>query len=293
MQDRSVIDKQFVFIVGAPRSGTTWLQSILETHPEVNSLPGAELRVFSEYIPPLLKAWDKEVTENENGMELGLPLLYKEEEFMELIHGIVNDLYTKLNDREPSAQVIVDKHPGYSMHIKDILRVLPEARFIHIIRDGRDAVASMLSANKRVGFGFSGIDGASGYWSKCVSACLEMEKKHPDRFCTMRYEDLVENGTDHAKRIFDFLRVDSSDGLVHQIVATNDRSKRAVSSPDANFENIRKAGGKVWMEELSPYQRFVMCTMINDTLMELGYAEDDKWTGISAVQKMKYKMAEK
>ena len=53
-----------VFIVGAPRSGTTWLQRLLATHPRIRT--GQESKLFRWYIAPQLRMWAMETTRERN-----------------------------------------------------------------------------------------------------------------------------------------------------------------------------------------------------------------------------------
>ena len=57
------LDNQFVFIIGAPRSGTTWLQTMLAAHPSVCT--SVELTLFDKYITSWIEIWDKK-----NGIQL-------------------------------------------------------------------------------------------------------------------------------------------------------------------------------------------------------------------------------
>ena len=74
-----------VFIVGAPRSGTTWLQRLLATHPRIRT--GQESKLFRWYIAPQLRMWAMETTrernrETANGRGgTGLSCYFREEEF--------------------------------------------------------------------------------------------------------------------------------------------------------------------------------------------------------------------
>jgi len=53
--DEEVLRKEFLFIVGSPRSGTTWLQLMLGSHPSVCAT--AELTLYDKYLAPWLDAW--------------------------------------------------------------------------------------------------------------------------------------------------------------------------------------------------------------------------------------------
>ena len=54
-----------LFVVGCPRSGTTWVQRLLATHPRIRT--GQESDVFDQYIGPQLRAWEQELKPEEIG----------------------------------------------------------------------------------------------------------------------------------------------------------------------------------------------------------------------------------
>jgi hypothetical protein len=82
-----------------------------------------------------------------------------------------------------------DKTPLYCLDLNTIRRLLPEARFIHIIRDGRDVALSL----RRMWFspGWE-IERQAAYWRKCVLAARRAGGGRPD-YMEVRYEDLILN----------------------------------------------------------------------------------------------------
>ncbi|RYD60973.1 MAG: hypothetical protein EOP84_36300, partial [Verrucomicrobiaceae bacterium] len=65
--------KNFLYIIGSPRSGTTMLQILLSQHPQVAST--VEQTLFQLYVSPWLEAWKTEVYNlEEQGWKLGLPI---------------------------------------------------------------------------------------------------------------------------------------------------------------------------------------------------------------------------
>lgn len=276
---KELSDKQFVFIVGAPRSGTTWIQSCLESHPEIASLPGVELRHFSEYLAPLFKVWDKEKDNIDKGRwTAGLPYIWSQQEFEQFIAEFTSRVYQKILEKRPTARIILDKHPGYSLSIKEILRVIPNAKFIHVIRDGRDAIISLMSAKKRIGFGYSEVDKASYYWRDCVMACRRAKEASPHQFLEVKYEDINADNRE-LKKILSFIGASSEDPIISAIVQENSKEKR-YSAPDPSFESMRAKGKKVWKETLSREEQYILARICNPLLIELGYIEEGQnWEG--------------
>jgi hypothetical protein len=81
-----------------------------------------------------------------------------------------------------------DKTPDYVLNMPLLARLFPEARFLHIVRDGRDVALSLLD----VQFGPDRVDEAAMFWSLRVARGLEAGLRlGPDRYREVRYEDLI------------------------------------------------------------------------------------------------------
>mgnify|MGYP006283762893 CR=1 FL=1 len=116
-------ENDFLFIVGSPRSGTTILGEILDLHPEIN-----------QWYEPYF-VWDKYFR-----------LAPDDERSVKDATGRVRRHIRKNFQRYRSkckCRFIVDKSPRNSLKIPFIRQIFPGARFVHIIRDGRDATLSI------------------------------------------------------------------------------------------------------------------------------------------------------
>ena len=143
-----------VFVVGAPRSGTTWLQRLLAAHPRVAT--GQESHLFSEFVGPQLRAWRKH--ERAAAVErggVGPGCYHTEEEFLGILRDYMRRLLAPLLEARGTAELFVEKTPGHALYVAEIHELLPEARFIHIIRDARDVVVSLLTAAGSWGQGWA------------------------------------------------------------------------------------------------------------------------------------------
>jgi len=168
-------NKFLLFIIGSPRSGTTWLQIILGSHESICTT--VELRIFNKYINPLIKAWNEEDENIKLGRwHQGLPFIWSENQFYLFLKSFIDKIYTNILEKKPKAKYILDKHPNYSMHVDEINKLLPNARFIHLIRDGRDVVSSMLAAKKSMGFGANSFEEAVKEWKNYVISAQKAKK---------------------------------------------------------------------------------------------------------------------
>jgi len=272
-----ITDKQFLFVVGAPRSGTTWLHRMLAEHPCAAGLEG-ELTVFS-YLQQWAVRYQREKYFIEHGnRRQGIPRIFDESEFYNGLRLLAFEAYGRLLERKPEATHILDKHPGYALCIPLIDRLVPRSRFIHIIRDGREVAVSMISAHKRAGFGAGTITGASRDWATYLRAAkAEGGKLGPERYLELRYEDLVARPVDMLQKVLRFAELNLTDAEVQGIVDAYNIDRKQVSWGDNSLNDLRKIPGAIWQNKLSLEQRWTMDRMVGDLLEELGYAQPGWW----------------
>ncbi|MBK7248361.1 MAG: sulfotransferase [Flavobacteriales bacterium] len=273
----TISDKQFLFVVGAPRSGTTWLHHMLAEHPDVASME-PELTVFS-YLHLWEQRFQREKTRQEQGLwRQGAPLLYTEDEFYRGLRAIALDAYERLLKQGPAATHVLDKHPSYALHLPLINRLFPHCRVLHIIRDGREVAVSMMSAKKRIGFGFGEIRGASRNWATHVRAGMAGgDLLGPERYLEVRYEDLVARPGPVLQQVFRFAGLQLKDEDISRIARENALSKMQVSGGDTSLNALRKIPGAIWRTKLNLEERWTMDRMVGDLLQELGHARPGWW----------------
>ena len=187
-----------IVVYGAPRSGTTYLEQILNAHPDV--FISHETRVFAWLHHALGLTHDDRLVANQR------------EGFVEYLRGVfpqmIRDFYRGL---APDVRYWGDKNPHYADPFNDgcletVADLFPGSRFIHIIRDGRDVVSSLTrkrDAEQAVG------DVRAGPFH-VVQACRARARPSAarcprDRYFELRYEDLVTNDAALSGEIFDFL----------------------------------------------------------------------------------------
>lgn len=286
-KNRNILEKKFIIILGAPRSGTSWLNNILADHPVIAGLRG-ELKTFNFYVKPIVEAWSKEQNAIEQGFsKQGHPSIMSRNDLDDFILWFLNDTYSKVLEKNPKATHILDKHPGYSIAIEEILHYIPHAKIIHLIRDGRDVVPSMISAKERIGFGEGTVLNAIKSWKRSILACQQGKNKHPNNFLDVKYEELRNAGRDLIPKIFDFCELDCDDKMIDEIIENNRYDKNAVSRPDPQYEELREKRIPVWKVKLSVWERYQIHTQAGGLLQELGYIENGNWWYDSVIDKLK------
>jgi hypothetical protein len=102
----------------------------------------------------------------------------------------------------------VDGTPEYSFHICGLRKLFPNAVFIHIFRDVRAVVPSILNFHRVSGIQLvPNEQEAYRYWLRTVSACLEAEQAYgPNIVYRIRYADLIDNAESAMRSLFAFLK---------------------------------------------------------------------------------------
>ncbi|WKZ66658.1 MAG: sulfotransferase [Flavobacteriales bacterium] len=274
-----------IFVIGSPRSGTSWLHRMIAEHPRVASIEG-ELTVFSRYLAPVMKAYEREKGHMERGeWSQGMPLLYSGQEFEVAMAGLVARIYERLLSRRPDATHVLDKHPDYCHHLPLMERFMPEARYVHIIRDGREVAVSMISAKRRLGYGAGEVEGAAREWQASVMKARAFGAVIGTRYLEVRYEELVSDTAAVLSRVFSHFGLFIGAEEVERIAADYHISRKQVSRGDTSLNALRTEQGAIWRSRLSVKQRFILDRVAGDLLSTLGYAQPG-WWAMSIMQRI-------
>ena len=101
-----------VFLVGCPRSGTTWLQKLLASHPRIRS--GEESHFFSLYVGPQLRSWNDQKTRHLNGglgHAAGPQAYFREEEFRAILKNYLAALLKPIVDGLATRRIVSGEDP--------------------------------------------------------------------------------------------------------------------------------------------------------------------------------------
>lgn len=279
--EEPVREPQYVFIIGCPRSGTTWLQLLLAQHPCIVTAP--ETQIFAFYLARLRKQW-----KFEHGAErvaalgqAGLSRVLSQERFDALCREMAKGVLDAIAEQKPQATHLLEKSPSNALYASWIQRLFPKSRFLHMIRDPRDTVASLLAANRAWGEDSprSPIN-AARKWHRHVTAARRIGPDTSDVYREVRYEALSAAPARELEAIASWLGLDWDRRECEAVVERHEFSKLknrkdhrqlavpAERTPEGFFRR-GQAGG--WVDDLPRGHVKIVETVCGDLMHELGY----------------------
>jgi hypothetical protein len=279
-------------VVGVGRSGTTLLRLMLDAHPQMAVPPE------TGFVPDLIDAAREDGATPESLAEVlvthrrwgdfGLEadeLTERWRALPQIKPGPAVRVFFELYAEKHGKPRWGDKTPGYTQHIRKISKVLPEARFIHLIRDGRDVT---LSRTKTLALKDVPIAKSARRWKKRLKRAQRQGAK-VDHYLELRYETLVSEPEATLRQICEFIELPWDDAILHHherseerlseldrdIPAMGGRLPRSAESRMALHERTTSpvdtsAIGK-WRTQMSPEDVAEFESVAGDLLEELGY----------------------
>jgi hypothetical protein len=190
------------FVVGVPRSGTTLLRLMLDAHPELAIPPE------THFIPAVIRALRRggsadrvadRITQHRRWADFGLDaeeLRARIRALDPLEAGPAVRAFYELYAEGQAKPRWGDKTPGYATKMRRIAKALPEARFIHVIRDGRDVVASQARRSRRP----LPVDIAARRWKRRILSTRN-RAQGVEHYAEVRYEELVADTEATLRRV--------------------------------------------------------------------------------------------
>ena len=238
------------FLVGSERSGTALLRLMLCHHPAVawasEFLYAVELLAQDEKDGwPTLEAYYEYLGANRlflhDGYAIDRSLDYP---------ALVDSFLVQCRDRAGKSLVGATVH----YHFDRLLRIWPDARFIHLLRDGRDVARSC------IGMGWVGnVWKGAEIWLKAEQLWpLVRERLTADRYLEVTYEDLVRAPEDQLGRVCGFL------GIAYDPAMLDYTRTTRYERPDPKL-------AAQWRTKLTPVETRLVEARIGPLLVERGY----------------------
>ncbi len=198
-----------VFVGGSARSGTTLLHSVLCSSPDTN--PAV---VEDTTMQHLVLSYEDAV----GNLKRDMHFIFGDQEGATRFHRGLIDLYLEqLRSAWPDARCLVIKHPRLTANFPTLAKLLPDARFVIVVRDPRAVISSLLTVSGRVldeSTPVSSPDDVMPHIARFkyhyASSLRHFLKHGSDRCKWVRYEDLVTRPLDLARALGAFTGLDLS-----------------------------------------------------------------------------------
>ena len=274
-----------VFVVGSSRSGTTLLYSILLSSGDF-AIYEAEtllLTVCKTKYGSLKKRknYSKFINDWTNSKQFfrsGLDLVefrreadaYREN-YTDFLQFFMNNIAKKQGKKRWA-----EKTPGHISHMERLHKGFPTAKFIHVIRDGRDVALS----RRKVGWtGTRSSDplkkllSAAKSWEISIQEGRSSGNKLRDNYLEIHYEDIINRLDDVLKKINDFAQVNIDRKKIE------DCSVGSIGKGNTAFEDkmdgISNKGVNRWKNQLTYEEKNALNLAIGEALQSLGYATEN------------------
>lgn len=308
------------FVVGMGKSGTTWLMRLLNSHPEV--LCRGESRFFDrEWHRPDLEEAEATIPPRSlygalyNSRDLRLWIQRSSwgegdvDEHLDNLTRMAIDYFLKRRFAGQGIRIVGDKTPfisGVNL-VEEISRIYPEAKVVHVIRDGRDVAVSWMHHRwnrsrdqggsqrlqpeeverretyyndpqklREIGmFEDENLRYRARSWRDRVEETMHSGPRlFGGNYTEVRYEDLLENTAGTAERLFEFLGVSTRDDIVSRCVekasfeSLSGGRQRGEENPAAFF---RKGVAGDWRNVFTGEERRIYIEEAGDLLERLDY----------------------
>ncbi len=273
----------FVFLLGCPRSGTTLLRRMVDAHPQIAIVPEirwlASTFAHREQLTREGMVTPAFLNQLKNlGRFSHLPISAQELASFHERSISYADFMSLLFDRygENKGQALVGQKNAdhaVAMDIQTLHTLWPEAKFVHLIRDGRDVCLSVLNwrIKEKVARLFSNwnsspVANVALWWEWQIRSGREGGRTlDPQQYRELRYEFMVAHPDEACAQLCDFMDIPYDDRMVRFYEGSNPGQKAKQAWVPAT------TGRRDWQSQMSPEDLEQFEAVAGDLLDELGY----------------------
>jgi hypothetical protein len=292
------IESRLVWVLGSPRSGSTWLLRMLAEHEAV--VPINE-PLIGWYLGPFLTdlpGWSASGLDHSNFTLRKVQAKKRDQFFADEFSDVVQPALAAMIRRRFAAHLahypprgtstrarIVIKEPNGSQSADVLLGALPKSSLLFLLRDGRDVVDSELSANLKGGWISAQFPGGSGIsdsqrldfvarsaqrWLWRTETVEEAYDSHPGPTRMVKYEDLLTDPAAHLRAILEWLDLPLEQPELVAILEKHEFDRLPVESRGKD-KFFRAASPGLWQTNLTPEEQSTVHEILGEKLQALGY----------------------
>ncbi len=275
-----------LFIIGSPRSGTTMLERMLESHSQILGGPEPHL------LTPLahLGVWnnvDKAPYDHILAAEAQRLFVSKlpngERDYWDACRAYCDTLYGRYLSGSPKA-ICLDKTPAYALILPFIAKVFPDAKYVVLTRHPIAAFSSY--ANSFFEGDYARAQSHNPLLNRYVPAIAGFLRQRDASFVHVRYEDLVNDPATWLTRICEYVGVQFEPGMIEY----GKESREGLGDPTGVAKHDRPTTASVekWVPELAAdpvklqFMQSIIAQLDPDDLRILGYPPEDLWNAMEA-----------
>jgi Sulfotransferase family len=292
----SAPDYRKLFVVGCGRSGTSWVQGIIGSHPRV--ITTQESHAYEAVYEPVTHhgrksviAWTKVLHRHDLGERearwVGLHWWLNRHDLLDSIEwamtagglsaadaaeAVIESVFDTyfLSRGGTAREMLLEKSPGHLAYAEQILRRYPDARVVEVLRDGRDVCVSMQMQALSVSWPPEARRGQINRWARAArrGRALRSNPEFADRVHLVRYEELKREPELEIARLFEFTGLDAATEFLAEVADASDfRHHRSTGAG----RHTRRGEVGDWRNHFSAEDNALFAELAGDVFEAVGY----------------------
>lgn len=242
--------RRIALLCGHPRSGTTLLEQVLDSHSGIISSEETKMMHDDAYLP-LIRDFPE-----------GTSILQALDSVPPSVIRHARENYFRCTElflrRQIGSRLLVDKNPSLNLMIPMVVRIFPETKFLIAIRDPRDVVIScFLQAlpPTPISSAYLSLEGTVNQYANVMGFWLEMLPRMGGQWMYVRYEEMVEDLPSVANSVLGFLGLGFEDNVLKFYEHARTKRVKSPSHADVQKPLYRGAVGRwrKYQKYLEPY----------------------------------------
>ena len=265
---------RLVFVGGCPRSGTTLVQHVLDSHPRVRGGPEFD------FTPDIAALWRRMAEATARGRTRWF---YDEAQLDRAFTTLLRTLV--VGERAPEGiDVVAEKTPSNVLVFEELARRLPDAGFVLVVRDPRGVAASLGEGGRRARATWERVPRAAASFgavlrtiARHADAAARAEAALGRRLHRVRYESLVADPAPVIQALCDAVGIDHDPAMDDPSATTHARAEADLAAwrdPSTDGRPVDPGRADRWAEILTPRQQHLVAARFSRHPLFAGYFEE-------------------